>query len=77
MVDPLTDTHKSSVLPDPLIEEPPNDRWCDIVMKGGVASGVVYPWAILEIARRYRLRTWRYFGRCDGGSDSSCLRIWP
>jgi|GEM_PF-2568577 len=56
MVDPLTDSHKSSVLPDPLIEEPPNDLWCDIVMKGGVASGVVNPWAILEIARRYRLR---------------------
>ena len=26
---------------------------CDIVMKGGVTSGIVYPYAILELARRY------------------------
>ena len=25
---------------------------CDIVMKGGVTSGIVYPYAILELARR-------------------------
>lgn len=30
---------------------------CDIVMKGGVTSGVVYPYAILELARRYRFRS--------------------
>jgi predicted acylesterase/phospholipase RssA len=34
----------------------PNDE-CDIVMKGGVTSGVVYPYAILELARRYRFRS--------------------
>lgn len=56
MVGSLEDPPSSTPLPDPLVEEPPNDRWCDIVMKGGVASGVVYPWAILEIARKYRLR---------------------
>ena len=27
---------------------------CDLVMKGGVASGVVYPGAILALAKRYR-----------------------
>ena len=27
---------------------------CDLVMKGGVASGVVYPGAVLELSRRYR-----------------------
>jgi len=27
---------------------------CDIVMKGGVTSGVVYPLAIVELAKRYR-----------------------
>ena len=31
----------------------PTDE-CDIVMKGGVTSGIVYPYAILELARRYR-----------------------
>jgi len=56
MVKPVTHAKHPPELPDPLEQEPPNDKWCDIVMKGGVASGVVYPWAILEIARHYRLR---------------------
>jgi predicted acylesterase/phospholipase RssA len=29
---------------------------CDVVMKGGITSGVTYPWAICEIAKQYRLR---------------------
>jgi hypothetical protein len=29
---------------------------CDLIMKGGVTSGVVYPKAVAEIARSYRLR---------------------
>jgi len=29
---------------------------CDIVMKGGITSGVTYPWAVCELAQRYRLR---------------------
>jgi Patatin-like phospholipase len=32
------------------------DETCDLVMKGGVASGVVYPGAILALAKRYRFR---------------------
>lgn len=32
-------------------------RECDLVMKRGVTSGVVYPHAIVEIARVYRLRS--------------------
>ena len=31
-------------------------RSCDVVMKGGITSGVVYPHAICELARTYRLR---------------------
>ena len=27
---------------------------CDIVMKGGITSGVVYPLALVELARKYR-----------------------
>src|SRR4051794_38440135 len=42
--------------PRPVREEPPLDRYCDIVLTGGVASGVVYPWAIVELARKYRFR---------------------
>ena len=42
--------------PLPVTEEPPFDRFCDLVLTGGVASGVVYPWAIVELARAYRFR---------------------
>lgn len=34
----------------------PIDRFCDLVMKGGVTSGVVYPLAIAELARKYRFK---------------------
>lgn len=30
---------------------------CDMVMKGGVTSGIVYPYAILQIATKYQLRS--------------------
>jgi len=43
-------------LPAPLTEQPPADRYADLVMTGGVASGVVYPWAVLELARHFRFR---------------------
>jgi predicted acylesterase/phospholipase RssA len=44
-------------VPPRMDEVPPFDRFCDLVMTGGVASGVVYPWAIVEIARHYRFRS--------------------
>jgi predicted acylesterase/phospholipase RssA len=31
-------------------------RYCDLVMKGGITSGVVYPLAVTELAGHYRLR---------------------
>ena len=34
---------------------PPLD--CDIIMKGGITSGVIYPHAVCELARTYRLRS--------------------
>jgi predicted acylesterase/phospholipase RssA len=30
------------------------DKKCDLVMKGGVTSGVVYPRAITELSRQYQ-----------------------
>nr|WP_294814705.1 patatin-like phospholipase family protein [uncultured Sphingomonas sp.] len=30
---------------------------CDMIMKGGITSGVVYPYAVLQIATKYRLRS--------------------
>ncbi|MDB5894471.1 MAG: Patatin [Rhodoferax sp.] len=37
-------------------EAPPDDAYCDLVLKGGVVDGVVYPWAIMALARAYRFR---------------------
>jgi predicted acylesterase/phospholipase RssA len=36
--------------------EPPEDRFCDLVMKGGITSGVVYPRAISLLSHHYRFR---------------------
>jgi Patatin-like phospholipase len=33
----------------------PTDE-CDVITKGGITSGVVYPLAVCELAQRYRLR---------------------
>lgn len=30
---------------------------CDMIMKGGITSGVVYPYALLQIATKYRFRS--------------------
>lgn len=41
-------------------DSPPNaseDRYCDLVMKGGIASGVVYPRAIARLAEHYRFQS--------------------
>jgi predicted acylesterase/phospholipase RssA len=35
--------------------EPPTEP-CDLIMQGGVASGVVYPLAIMEVAQKHQLR---------------------
>jgi hypothetical protein len=43
--------------PDPSSYDYSNpERNCDIVMKGGITSGVVYPLAVCEIARTYRFK---------------------
>jgi predicted acylesterase/phospholipase RssA len=34
----------------------PEDRFCDLVMKGGITSGVVYPKAITALSRHYRFK---------------------
>jgi predicted acylesterase/phospholipase RssA len=31
--------------------------YCDLVMKGGIASGVVYPLAICELAKKYQFKS--------------------
>lgn len=71
--------------PDPVHETPPDDRFCDLILNGGVASGVVYPWALVELARHYRFRSIggnsvgamaaalaaaAEYGRCHGKSNA-------
>lgn len=36
------------------LADPPE---CDAIMKGGITSGIVYPYAVLEIATKYRFRS--------------------
>lgn len=40
-----------------MLNDAPADRYCDIVMKGGITSGVVYPPAICKLAERYRFKS--------------------
>jgi predicted acylesterase/phospholipase RssA len=51
-----TTGHVGPVLLDPA-QQPPLDRYCDVVMKGGVTDGVVYPWAVMELAQHYRFQS--------------------
>src|SRR5215208_481382 len=37
-------------------DTPAPARSCDVVMKGGITSGIVYPLAVSELARSYRFR---------------------
>lgn len=43
---------------------------CDIVLKGGVASGIVYPQAILTLAEKYRFRS---IGGSSAGAIAAAL----
>jgi len=37
--------------------EAPVDRFCDLVMKGGITSGIVYPKAITHLSQHYRFKS--------------------
>ena len=39
---------------------------CDLIMRGGITSGVVFPRAIVELGRRYRFR-------CIGGTSAGAI----
>lgn len=50
---------KLAPLPDPLDpqDKPPLDRYCDLVLKGGVVDGVIYPGVLIELARKFRFQS--------------------
>jgi len=45
-------------------------RECDLVMKGGITSGIVYPQALLELAQEYRFRS---IGGTSAGAIAAAL----
>ncbi len=49
-----TETSTSSV--SPAEDQAPEIKYCDLIMKGGITSGVVYPRAIVELAKTYRFK---------------------
>jgi len=55
--------------PPPVPSEPPSRR-CDVIMKGGITSGVVYPAAGVELARRYTLKS---IGGASAGAIAAAL----
>jgi predicted acylesterase/phospholipase RssA len=42
------------------------EKRCDLVMKGGITSGVVYPMAVVELAKEYRFE-------CIGGTSAGAI----
>lgn len=41
---------------EPSFMDVPSDRFCDVVMEGGITSGVIYASAAAELGRHYRFR---------------------
>ena len=50
--------------------DPPVDRYCDLVMKGGITSGVVYPVAIERLSKHYRFKN---IGGTSAGAIAAVL----
>ena len=48
----------------------PTVRYCDIVMKGGITSGVVYPPAVVELAKTF---TFRNIGGTSAGAIAAAV----
>lgn len=58
--------HARDVPPGPVPRRADVPLECDLVMKGGITSGVVYPLALSQLARTYRFR-------CVGGSSAGAI----
>jgi predicted acylesterase/phospholipase RssA len=54
--------------------EAPKDRFCDLVMKGGITSGVVYPPAIFALAGQYRFKN---IGGTSAGAIAAAITARP
>lgn len=50
-------SHLGAIDPEEIAEVPPSPAAeCDVIMKGGITSGVVYPKSLVAIGSRYRFR---------------------
>ena len=68
---PTAASDASANKPPPLRHDSaPADRFCDVVLTGGVTSGVVYPLALLELARHYRFK---HIGGTSAGAMAAAL----
>jgi hypothetical protein len=45
------------------------EKICDIVLKGGITSGVVYPLALVSLAEKYRFSN-------IGGTSAGAMALW-
>lgn len=63
-----------SPLPEPLdpLDPPPLDRYCDLVLEGGVINGVVYPGFLMELARKFRFAS---IGGTSVGAIAAALAV--
>ncbi len=57
-------------MPDPLGGASGSPTECDLVMKGGITSGVIYPLAAVELSKRYRFRS---IGGASAGAIAAAL----
>lgn len=64
MAEALRDDYAAAQFAGKLASDQPPE--CDLVMKGGITSGIVYPFAILELAGKYRFR-------CIGGTSAGAI----
>jgi predicted acylesterase/phospholipase RssA len=60
----------SWALADAACTKVPEDRFCDLVIKGGLTSGVVYPKAITALAQHYRFTS---IGGTSAGAIAAML----
>jgi predicted acylesterase/phospholipase RssA len=68
MTDPgSADVSSASATPDRRLE---GEHQCDLIMKGGITSGIVYPRAVHRLARHYRFRS---IGGASAGAIAAAL----
>jgi hypothetical protein len=63
-------TTASSPAATDVFQQPLPNRYCDIVMKGGITSGVVYPPAVVELSKTY---TFKNIGGTSAGAIAAAV----